>query len=356
MMARRFTGGLRVKFVRPLMLALLAVVVAFPANLASAQVSLNGAGATFPAPLYTKWFSEYANRTGVQINYQPIGSGGGIRAITDKTVDFGASDGILTDQQQAAVPDVLHIPMTSGSVVLAFNVPELEGTLYLSAENIADIFLGNILKWNDPKLAANNPGANLPNKDIVTVHRSDGSGTTFIFTNYLTKVSPAWASQVGSATAVNWPNGLGGQGNSGVAGEVKANEGAIGYVELAYAVQNNIPVATVQNAAGEWVQASHGSTTAAAAGVTLPDDMKVMITNSPNPLAYPIAGFTWILANREQTDQAKGKALVDMLMWAITDGQQYTVELGYAPLSPDAVMKAEALIRSITYQGVPLAN
>ncbi|MGE3911471.1 MAG: phosphate ABC transporter substrate-binding protein PstS [Chloroflexota bacterium] len=341
---------------RTLLLALLALVMAVPAPLVSAQVSLNGAGATFPAPLYTKWFSEYANATGVQINYQAIGSGGGIRAITDKTVDFGASDGILTDAQQAAAPDVLHIPMTAGSVVLAFNVPELEGNLRLTPETLSGIFLGTIVKWNDEALAADNPGVTLPNKDIITVHRSDGSGTTYIFTNYLTKISTDWAAQIGNATSVNWPNGLGGQGNAGVAGEIKANDGAIGYVELAYAVQNQMPAATLKNAAGEWVQASHGSTTAAAAGIELPDDMKVMITNSSNPLAYPISGFTWILANREQADQAKGKALVDMLMWAITDGQAYTTDLNYAPLSPDAAAKAEALIRSITFNGVPLAN
>ncbi|MCC7371396.1 MAG: phosphate ABC transporter substrate-binding protein PstS [Chloroflexi bacterium] len=325
-------------------------------HLASAQVALNGAGATFPAPLYTKWFNEYATRTGVQVNYQPIGSGGGIKAITDRTVDFGATDGIMTAEQQAAAPDVLHIPMVAGSVVLAFNVPELEGKLNLSPDTVAGIFLGTIGKWNDAALAADNPGVALPNKDIISVHRSDSSGTTFIFTNYLTKISPAWAAQVGNATSVNWPNGLGGQGNSGVAGEVKANEGSIGYVELAYAVQNNIPVASVKNASGVWVTASYGSTTAAAAGVALPDDMKVMITNSSNPDAYPIAGFTWILVNREQTDQAKGKAVVDMLLWAIKDGQQLAVPLNYAPLSAEAAARAEAQIRSITFQGTPLAN
>jgi phosphate transport system substrate-binding protein len=336
--------------------ALLAIVVALPTQMVSAQVSLTGAGATFPAPLYSKWFNEYATGTGNQINYQPIGSGGGIKAITDKTVDFGASDGIMTDEQLAAAPGTLHIPMTSGSVVLAFNLPELEGKLNLSAETISGIFLGTISKWNDTAIAADNPGVTLPNKDIISVHRSDGSGTTYIFTNYLSKVSPAWQSQVGNSTAVNWPNGLGGQGNAGVAGEVKANDGAVGYVELAYAIQNNLPVATLKNAAGQWVAASYGSTTAAAEGVALPDDMKVMVTNSSNPLAYPIVGFTWILVAREQTDQAKGKALVDFLMWAITDGQQYTTPLNYAPLSPEAASKAEALIRSITYNGVSLAS
>ncbi|MFN8637274.1 MAG: phosphate ABC transporter substrate-binding protein PstS [Chloroflexota bacterium] len=344
------------KHIPSLLLMLLAVVMAMPISLANAQVALNGAGATFPAPLYTKWFNEYANRTGVQINYQAIGSGGGIKAITDKTVDFGASDGILTDAQLAAAPDLLHIPMTSGSVVLAYNVPEIEGKLKLTPETLSGIFLGTISKWNDAALAADNPDVTLPDKDIISVHRSDGSGTTYIFTNYLSKVSPEWQSKVGNATSVNWPNGLGGQGNPGVTGEVKANDGAIGYVELAYAIQNNLPFATMKNAAGMWVNASLESTTAAAEGVTLPDDMKIMITNSTNPAAYPIAGFTWILANKEQADQAKGKALVDFLLWAIKDGQSYSSGLDYAPLSPGAAAKAEALIRSITYQGVSLAS
>ncbi len=334
---------------RSLLLVLLALVVALPATSVNAQLALNGAGATFPAPLYTKWFNEYAKNTGVQINYQAIGSGGGIKAITDKTVDFGATDGILTAAQQAAAPDVLHIPMTSGSVVLAYNVPEIEGKLKLTPETLSAIFMGTIVKWNDAALAADNPDVSLPNKDIVTVHRSDGSGTTFIFTNYLTKVSPAWASSIGNATAVNWPNGLGGQGNAGVAGEVKANDGAIGYVELVYATQNKMPFATLKNASGAWVDASIAATTAAAEGVVLPDDMRVMITNSTNPTAYPIAGFTWILANQAQADATKGQVLVEMLTWAVRDGQVFTSELGYAPLSPEAAMKAEALIASITY-------
>ena len=337
------------KRLRLFVLGLLVMALAMPTSPASAQLSLNGAGATFPAPLYTKWFNEYATKTCVQINYQAIGSGGGIKAITDKTVDFGASDGIMTAEQESAAPGTLHIPMVSGAVVLAFNLPELEGKLNLSPDAVSGIFLGTISKWNDAALAAENPGVTLPDRDIITVHRSDSSGTTYIFTNYLTKISTAWASGPGNATSVNWPNGLGGQGNAGVAGEVKANDGAIGYVELAYAVQNSIPVATLKNAAGQWVQASEGSTTAAAAGVTLPDDMKVMVTNSANPAAYPIVGFTWILVAQQQTDSAKGKAVVDMLTWAIKDGQSYAPGLNYAPLSPDAAAKAEALILSIKY-------
>jgi phosphate transport system substrate-binding protein len=329
---------------------LLALLVALPTPLANAQaMALNGAGATFPAPLYTKWFNEYANKTGVQVNYQAIGSGGGIKAITDKTVDFGASDGILTDEQQAAAPDVLHIPMTMGSVVLAYNVPGVESGLKLTPETLSGIFLGTIAKWNDPALAADNPTLSLPDKDIITVHRSDGSGTTYIFTNYLSKVSPDWAGGPGNATSVNWPSGLGGQGNAGVAGEIKANDGSIGYVELAYALQNKITFATMKNASGFFVDATVASTTAAADGVTLPDDMKVMITNSPNPGAYPIASFTWILANQTQADSGKGKALVDLLKWAVVDGQAYSTDLNYAPLPAGAVTKAQALISSIKY-------
>ncbi|MCC6178966.1 MAG: phosphate ABC transporter substrate-binding protein PstS [Chloroflexi bacterium] len=328
---------------------LLALLVAVPAPLASAQVAFNVAGATFPAPLYSKWFDEYAKKTGVQVNYQAIGSGGGIKAITDKTVDFGASDGILTAEQQSVAPDVLHIPTTMGSDVLAYNVSGVESGLKLTPETLAGIFLGTITKWNDPALAGDNPTLSLPDKDIITVHRSDGSGTTYIFTNYLTKVSPEWASQVGNATSVNWPNGLGGQGNAGVAGEIKANDGAIGYVELAYAIQNKITYATMKNASGNWVDASIASTSAAADGVTLPDDMKIMVTNSSNANAYPIASFTWILANQNQADSAKGKALVDLLNWAVTDGQVFSADLNYAPLPPSAVTKAQALITSIKY-------
>jgi phosphate transport system substrate-binding protein len=335
---------------RALLIPLLALLVAIPAPLANAQaMSLNGAGGTFPAPLYTKWFDVYAGKTGVQVNYQPIGSGGGIKAITDKTVDFGASDGILTDEQQAAAPDVLHVPTTMGSVVLAYNVKGVQSGLKLTPDTLSGIFLGTINKWNDPALAADNPTLSLPDEDIVSVHRSDGSGTTYIFTNYLAKVSTDWASGPGNATSVNWPSGLGGQGNAGVSGEIQANEGSIGYVELAYALQNKITYATMKNASGNWIDASVASTTAAADGVALPDDMKVMLTNSSNPGAYPIASFTWILVNQTQADSAKGKAVVDLLNWAVTDGQSYSTDLYYAPLPASAVTKAQALISSIKY-------
>jgi phosphate transport system substrate-binding protein len=321
--------------------------------------SLNGAGATFPLPLYTKWFVEYNKLTGVEINYNPIGSGGGIKAITDGTVDFGGSDGIMTDAQVAAAEaaggSILHIPMTSGAVAVIYNLEGIDsGQLRLTGDVLAGIYLGNITKWKDSRITDINPGVNLPDESIAVVHRSDGSGTTFIFTNYLLKVSSEWGTEVGNATSVEWPVGIGGEKNAGVAGQVKQIPGAIGYVELAYAVQNNIGWAQLKNAAGNYIEPSLEATTKAAEGVTLPDDMKVMITNSSNPDAYPICGFTWILAFVNQTDQAKGSALVNMLWWAIHDGQQYSTALDYAPLSNTVVTKAENEILSIKYQGQPL--
>ena len=325
----------------------------------SRSVSLNGAGATFPAPLYTKWFDEYNKLTGVKINYQPIGSGGGISQITEGTVDFGASDGIMTDNQTAnaiaAHGPILHIPMTSGSVAIIYNLTGIgTGQLKLTGDALANIYLKKITKWNDPAIAELNSGLNLPDTSIAVVHRSDGSGTTFIFTNYLSKISDDWKTNVGNATSVKWPGDIGGQGNAGVAGQVKQIPGSIGYVELAYALQNDIPYAILNNAAGNYVSPSLASTTKAAEGITLPDDMKVLITNSPNPDAYPIAGFTWILAYVNQTDKDKGIALVNMLWWAIHSGQQYTTPLDYAPLPAAAVTKAENEILSIKYQGQPL--
>jgi phosphate transport system substrate-binding protein len=321
--------------------------------------SLDGAGASFPAPLYTKWFDEYNKITGVEINYQPIGSGGGIKAITEGTVDFGASDGIMTDERvaaaEAASGPILHIPMTSGAVAIIYNLEGLGSEpLKLTSDILADIYLKKITKWNDPRITAINQGLNLPDADIAVVHRSDGSGTTFIFTNYLSKVSDEWKTRVGNATSVDWPGDIGGEKNAGVAGQVKQIPGSIGYVELAYAVQNQIAWAQLKNDAGKYIEPSLEATTKAAEGVALPDDMKVMITNSTNPDAYPIAGFTWILAYVNQSDPAKGLALVNMLWWAIHDGQQYTNALDYAPLSATAVTKAENQILSIKYQGQPL--
>ncbi len=317
---------------------------------------LEGAGASFPAPLYTKWFDEYYRITGVKVNYNPVGSGGGIKAITDGTVDFGGTDGIMTAEQitaaQAAGGPILHIPMTSGAVAVIYNIDGIaSGQLKLTGEELADIYLKKITKWNDSRITSLNPGIHLPDKDIAVVHRSDSSGTTYIFTNYLSKVSEKWKAEVGNATSVSWKGDIGGEKNAGVAGQVKQIPGAIGYVELAYAVQNKITWAQLKNAAGNFIEPSLEATTKAAEGVDLPYDMKVMITNSVNPDAYPIAGFTWILAYINQKDQAKGQALVNMLWWAVHDGQQYTSALDYAPLSTTALAKAEALIKSIMYQG-----
>jgi phosphate transport system substrate-binding protein len=327
----------------------------------SQSVSLNGAGSTFAQPLYTTWFSEYYKLTGVKINYQGVGSGAGINQITAGTIDFGATDAIMTPEQEAkavsAGGPILHIPTAAGAVAITYNLSGIaSGQLKLTGDALAKIYLKQITTWNDPQIAVLNPGLNLPNTPIVVVHRSDGSGTTFIFTNYLSKVSNDWATQVGSATSVNWPGDIGGEHNAGVANMVQQTPGAIGYVELAYVTENNLPWILLQNAAGKHEAPTLAGTTAAMANVTLPDDMKVMITNSSNPDAYPICGFTWILAYVNQTNKVKGEALVNMLWWAIHDGQQYEPQLLYAPLSSEAVTKVENEIKSINYQGQPLLN
>ena len=323
--------------------------------------SLNGAGATFPQPLYTKWFDQYNKITGVQINYQGVGSGAGINQITAVTVDFGASDGIMTADQitkaEAAGGPILHIPMTSGAVAVIYNLPGIpSGAINLTGDILAKIYLKTITKWNDPQITVLNPNITLPNTAIAVVHRSDGSGTTYIFTNYLAKVSTDWSTKVGNATSVNWPGDIGAEKNAGVAGSVQQTPGAIGYVELAYAEQNQLPWVLLKNASGNYEAPSLFGTTAASVGLTLPDDMKIMITNSNNPDAYPICGFTWILVYQHQTDQAKGLAVVNMLWWAIHDGQQYGTALDYAALSSAVVAKAEKEIQSITYNGQPLLN
>ena len=324
-------------------------------------VPLNGAGATFPAPLYTKWFSEYSKLTGININYQAVGSGAGINQITAGTVDFGASDGIMTDAQvaaaQAASGPILHIPMTIGPVAIAYNVPGLGTTqLKLTGDVLAKIYLKEINNWNSPAIAALNPGVALPDLRIAVVHRSDSSGTTYIFTNYLSKINTEWANTIGNATAVSWIGDIGGSGSAGVAAQVKQISGAIGYIELAYVIQNNIPYALLQNASGNYIAPSLDSASQAAVGVTLPDDMKIMITNSGNASAYPIVGFTWILVYQHQTDKVKGTELVNMLWWAIHDGQQFNNALTYPQLPTAAVTKAEAEIKSITFQGQALLN
>ncbi len=305
------------------------------ASAVSAQMTINGAGATFPYPIYSKWFDEYARiDPSVRFNYQSIGSGGGQKQILAQTVDFGASDGPMSDENLAKAPGkLLHIPTVAGAVVITYNLPG-SPTLKLDGETIADIFHGKIKKWNDPKIVALNSGTSLPDQEIVVVHRSDGSGTTYIFTDYLSKVSSEWKSKVGNNTSVNWPTGLGGKGNEGVAGQVKQTPGSLGYVELIYAIQNKMPYATVKNSAGEFVKPTLDSVTAALTTANIPDDFRFSMTNAPGKDAYPIAGATWLLVYEQQTDAAKGKKLVEFLKWADTKGEQMARDLDYAPL-PD---------------------
>lgn len=317
--------------------------------------SLNGAGATFPAALYSKWFNEYEKLTGVKVNYQSIGSGGGIKSIQDGTVDFGATDGPMTDEQLQAAKkgQVLHIPMALGAVVPTTNIPGVTEELKFTPETLAGIFLGEITKWNDPKLVADNPALANVNQNIVTVHRSDGSGTTYIFTDYLSAVSPTWKQKVGTGTSVKWPVGLGGKGNEGVAGEVKQNPYSIGYVELIYAVQNKLGVGQVKNKSGKFVAPSLQSVTDAAAGIsdTIAPDLRASIVDAPGANAYPISGFTWLLVYEKMDNQPKAIAVTRLMWWAIHEAQQYNAELGYAPLPPGIVVKAEAKINSITVNG-----
>jgi len=325
--------------------ALLAASVAMATSVVVAQqnVHINGAGATFPYPIYSKWFSEYGKlHENVQINYQSIGSGGGIRQVTAQTVFFGATDGPMTPEQlQAAPSKILHFPTVLGAVVPVYNV-EGVSELKFSGPVLADIFLGKITKWNDAAIAKLNPGVNLPVADITVVHRSDGSGTTYIFVDYLAKLSSEWKEKVGIATSVNWPVGVGGKGNEGVAGLVKQTPGAIGYVELIYALQNKISYGTVQNSAGEFVRASVESVTACASAAvkSMPKDFRVSITNAPGQGVYPISSFTWLLVYENPKDKVQAKAFVDFMKWALSDGQKFAPELGYAPL-PAEIVKLE---------------
>ncbi len=309
----------------------------------SAVVQINGAGATFPYPIYSKWFDEYHKKNGsVQINYQSIGSGGGIRQVSNETVFFGATDGPMTDEQMKAAPSaILHFPMVLGADVPVYNLAGV-AELKFTGPLLADIFLGKVKKWNDPAIAAVNAGVTLPNTDITVVHRSDGSGTTYIWADYLSKVSPEWKDKVGVSTAVNWPAGVGGKGNEGVAGLVSQTPGSVGYVELIYALQNKIAFGAVQNANGEFVKATTESVTAAAAAAALnmPADFRVSITNAAGPGAYPVSSFTWLLLYEDPKDKAQSKAMVDFVKWALTDGQQFASQLGYAPL-PAAVVAQE---------------
>lgn len=323
---------------------------------------LTGAGATFPAPIYTKWIDRYEQLTGVQINYQAVGSGGGIKSFTDKTVDFGASDVPLTDDQLSAVPNGLYmIPMVLGAVVPTYNVPGVSATLKFTPDALAGIYLGTITRWNDPRIATENPGVTLPDAAIQPVHRSDGSGTTGVFTDYLAKISPDWKSKVGSATSVNWPNGVGGSGNAGVAGAVKSTPGSIGYVELIYAIQNKIGYGVVKNASGKYVEASLDSTTKAADGFAPPDwgslkgqQAKISITNSGNADAWPISTFTFLLVPKDVADRGKAQAIVRFAWYGIHEGQAFAKDLGFAPLPANVVASAEKALKSVASGGTTI--
>ena len=325
----------------------LALALAVPAF---AQTTLNGAGATFPNPMYQKWFSEYHKaHPDVQFNYQSIGSGGGIRPVLAQTVDFGASDGPMSDEQlgQAKVK-ILHIPTVLGAVVPAYHIPGVDGEVKFTPEALSGIFLGKITNWNDKAIASANPGVNFPNQTIIVVHRSDGSGTSYIFTDYLSKVSKDWADSVGKNTSVKWPTGLGAKGNEGVAGMIRQMDGAIGYIELIYAVQNKIPYGSVKNSSGAFVKASLDSVTSAAGSVkTMPADFRVSITNAPGKDAYPISSFTWLLIPSQSKDGAKGKIISDFLNWMVDDGQKMTADLTYAPLPPNVATKVKDTIKQV---------
>jgi phosphate transport system substrate-binding protein len=321
----------------------------------AAALSLTGAGATFPYPMYSKWFAEYHKlHADAEINYQSIGSGGGIKQVTEGTVDFGATDGPMNDAQLAEFKtkrgaDVLHFPTVMGAVVPTYNVPGVSSDLNFTGEALAGIYLGKITKWNDPQIAKANPGVKLPADDIVVVHRSDGSGTTYIWVDYLSKISPEWQQKVGKATAVNWPVGLGGKGNEGVAGQVKQTPDSIGYVELIYAVQNKMSYGKVQNAAGAFIKADLKSVTAAAAGAakSIPDDFRVSITNAPGKEAYPISSFTWLLVPSQIKDAEKLKAVKGFLTWMLGPGQGQAEALSYAPLPKTVVEKELKAIAKI---------
>lgn len=325
-----------------------AALLAMLSAVGVAQTNLNGAGATFPYPIYSKWFNEFGKAHGVQINYQSIGSGGGIRQLQSGTVDFGASDMPLNDDQLKEMgKPIIQFPTVLGSVVPAYNVPGVSAEIKFTPEALAGIYLGKITKWNDKALTSANPGVKLPDTDVVVVHRSDGSGTTFVWTDYLSKVSPEWKSQVGSNTSVKWPVGLGGKGNEGVAGVIRQQPGAIGYVELIYALQNKIPFGPVKNAAGSFVKASLDTTTKAAAGTKVPPDFRVSITNATGKDAYPIASFTYLLVPTQWQDQTKKTAMVNFLNWMINQGEPMVTQLDYAPLPKQVAEMERAKIKEI---------
>jgi phosphate transport system substrate-binding protein len=334
------------------MLTTIITICLFGSITLASNMELLGAGATFPLPLYTKMFDTYNQKTGVKVNYQGVGSGAGITQLTNKTVDFGATDAFMTDDEiKKAGADVLHIPVALGAVVLTYNLPG-SPKLKLSSNVIADIFLGKITQWNDSKIAADNPGASLPDMNITVVHRSDGSGTTFIFTDYLSKISPEWKSGPGTGKSLNWPTGLGAKGNPGVAGLIKQLPGSFGYVELIYAMQNKMPVASVKNKSGVYVEPTIKSTSAAA-NVSMPADTRASITDTTAKNGYPISGFTWIIIYKNQKygnkDKEKADATLKLLWWMTHEGQSLTEPLQYAPLPKDAVAKAETILKSAVY-------
>jgi phosphate transport system substrate-binding protein len=330
---------------------------ATPAGAAD-SLTVTGAGATFPYPLYSKWFYEYSNaHPGVNFNYQSIGSGGGIRQITAGTIDFGATDAPMKDEDMAKLAGpIFHIPTAIGAVTVVYNLQGVKSGLKLTQDVLANIFLGEITRWNDPRIASQNPGVKLPGEDIVVAHRSDGSGTTDIFTNYLSTVNSGWKEKVGRGKSVNWPVGLGGKGNEGVAGVVKQTPGAIGYVELAYATQNKMTVAAVRNREGTFILPSLASISEAAAGAakTMPADYRVALVDAPGKNSYPICGLTWLLVYKDQKDEAKGKAIVSFLKWAMHDGQKMNAPLHYAPIPKAVVEKVDTTLKQIQYMGKSL--
>jgi phosphate transport system substrate-binding protein len=336
-----------------LLLAVMSLVLI--QGLSNAQTLINGAGASFPYPIYSKWFNEYAKlHPGIQINYQSIGSGGGIKQVTEGTVDFGATDGPmnadqLKDFQAKRGTGVLHFPTVLGAVVVIYNIPEISDSLNFDSDTIANIFLGKITKWDDPAIKATNPKVKLPNTDIVVVHRSDGSGTSYCWTDFLSKASPEWKSKVGNGTSVNWPVGLGGKGNEGVSGQVKQTAGAIGYVELIYAIQNKLPYANVKNTAGRFIKPSLESTTAAAAGAakSMPEDFRVSITNAAGKDAYPISTFTWLLIPENIQDKGKLKIIKEFLTWMLSSGQNMVEELSYARLPKEVVAQEQKALAKL---------
>lgn len=328
------------------------------ADAAPKNISIQGAGATFPYPLYSKWMAEYNKlNPHVRINYQSIGSGGGIRQVIKQTVDFGATDAPMSEDEAKKAPSTLHhIPTTIGAVVIAYNVPGVTEKLKLDADVVVDIFLGKIKKWNDARIQASNEGVSLPDQDIAIVHRSDGSGTTAVFTDYLAKVSDEWKESVGVGKSVKWPTGLGAKGNEGVTGQVKTTPGAIGYIELAYATQNKLTVAAIKNKAGEYIDPKISATTAAGAGVEMPDELYVSLANGDGKDAYPIASYTYILVYEDMKDAVKAEAVAKFLWWAIHDGQKFAEELHYAPLPEPVVKKVEARLKSLKSGGKVLLS